>query len=33
MWHDWETGQVHTGLWWGNLMERAHFEDPGVDGG
>jgi hypothetical protein len=20
------------GLWWGNLMERVHLEDPGVDG-
>jgi len=19
-------------LWWGNLRERDHFEDPGVDG-
>jgi hypothetical protein len=23
---------VHTGLWWGNLRERDHLEDPGVDG-
>jgi len=22
---------VHTGFWWGNLRERDHFEDPGVD--
>jgi hypothetical protein len=22
---------VYTGFWWGNLRERAHFEDPGVD--
>ena len=21
-----------TGLWWGNLRERDHLEDPGVDG-
>jgi hypothetical protein len=21
-----------TGFWWGNLMERGHLEDPGVDG-
>jgi len=23
---------VHTGVWWGNLGERDHLEDPGVDG-
>jgi len=23
---------VYTGLWWGNLNEREHLEDPGVDG-
>jgi hypothetical protein len=22
----------YTGLCWGNLMERDHLEDPGVDG-
>jgi hypothetical protein len=22
----------HTGFWLGNLRERDHFEDPGVDG-
>ena len=21
-----------TGFWWGNLSERNHLEDPGVDG-
>ena len=20
-----------TGFWWGNLIERDHLEDPGVD--
>jgi hypothetical protein len=25
-------GEVHTGFWWGNLKERDHLEDPGVDG-
>jgi len=25
-------GEVYTGFWWGNLRERVHFEDPGVDG-
>jgi len=24
-------GEVHTGVWWGNLRERNHLEDPGVD--
>jgi len=23
----------YTGLWCGNLRERDHLEDPGVDGG
>jgi hypothetical protein len=22
-------GEVHTGLWWGNLREVDHLEDPG----
>jgi len=22
---------VHTGVWWGNLKERDHLEDPGID--
>ena len=21
-----------TGFWWGDLMERHHLEDPGIDG-
>jgi hypothetical protein len=25
-------GEVYTGLWWGNLREKDHLEDPGVDG-
>jgi hypothetical protein len=24
--------EVYTGFWWGNLRERGHLEDPGVDG-
>jgi hypothetical protein len=32
MWHVWETGEVHTGFWWGNLKEREHTEDLGIDG-
>jgi len=27
-----ERGEVHRGFWWGNLRERNHLEDPGVDG-
>jgi hypothetical protein len=23
---------VHKGLWWGNLRERDHLEDPSIDG-
>jgi hypothetical protein len=28
----WETGEVHTEFWWGNLRKREHLEDLGVDG-
>jgi hypothetical protein len=31
MWHVWERGEVHAGLLWGNLRERDHSEDLGVD--
>jgi len=24
-------GDAHTGVWWGNLREGNHLEDPGVD--
>jgi len=24
--------EVYTGFWWGKMMERDHFEDPGVGG-
>jgi hypothetical protein len=24
--------EAYTGLWWGNLREIHHLEDPGVDG-
>jgi hypothetical protein len=26
-------GEAYIGVWWGNLRERDHLEDPGVDGG
>jgi hypothetical protein len=32
MWHVWETREVHTGFWWGDLSERDHLEDLGIDG-
>ena len=22
---------MYTGFWWGNVRERDHMEDPGVD--
>jgi hypothetical protein len=25
-------GKVYTGFWWGNLWERDHLGDPGIDG-
>ena len=25
-------GEVYTGFYWGNLRDRNHLEDPGVDG-
>jgi hypothetical protein len=29
--HVWVRREVHTGLWWGDLREGDHLEDPGVD--
>jgi hypothetical protein len=32
MWRVREMGRVCTGFWWGNLVERHQWGDPGVDG-
>ena len=32
MLHVWGRGEAYTGILWGNLSERDHLEDPGVDG-
>jgi hypothetical protein len=26
------TGEMHTGFWWGDLIERGLLEDPSVNG-
>jgi hypothetical protein len=31
MWQVWDTAEVHTGFRWGDLRERGHVEDLGVD--
>jgi hypothetical protein len=31
MWHVWKRGEIYRECWWGNLREREHMEDPGVD--
>jgi hypothetical protein len=28
----WGRGEPYTGFWWGNLRERDHLRDPGVNG-
>jgi hypothetical protein len=25
-------GEAYTGFWWGNLRERNHWRNPGIDG-
>jgi len=28
-----ETGEEHTGFWWGDLSRRGHLEDFGIHSG
>jgi hypothetical protein len=32
MWQGWGRREMHTVLWWGNLQERVHYENLGIDG-
>jgi len=32
MWNIWRRGEVHMGLWWGNLKERDDLQGLGIDG-
>jgi len=32
MYHVWGKGEVHRGLWRGEVREGDHLEDPRVDG-
>jgi hypothetical protein len=32
MLHVWVRGEGHAVLWWGELSERDHLEDLGIDG-
>jgi hypothetical protein len=32
MYHVWGRGEVYTGVWCGNLRERDHLEEPGIEG-
>jgi predicted amino acid racemase len=25
------SGEIYTGVWWGNMKERKHLEDLGID--
>jgi len=32
MWRVWGRREAYTEFWWGNLKERDHVGDPGLDG-
>jgi hypothetical protein len=32
MWQAWETEEMRRGFWWGDLEERNHLENLGIDG-
>jgi hypothetical protein len=32
MWHIWGKEEVNPEFWWGNLIERDHIQNLGVDG-
>jgi len=32
MWHIWGKGEVNPEFWWGNLTERDHTQNLGIDG-
>jgi hypothetical protein len=32
MWHVWGTGEVHTGFWWGCLIEKDPLKGLGLNG-
>jgi hypothetical protein len=31
MWHAWRRGEVYTGVGWGNMKNRYHVENAGLD--
>jgi hypothetical protein len=32
MLHVCASGEAYTGFWWGNLRDKDHLEDPGLNG-